>query len=373
MKKLFALVLAVAMVLSLAAVSFATVDGVLVVNETAMVESDGEISGQLVDTREYGKSVYYLLGGSYEDPADAEGGLVNVPGQNGGIMNQDLFGDANVYALGSADNVKGIKAKATWTENGDLVESVSIVKKRVRAGVYSNTQQNTTNAEFTAYFVQVKFANKSTTASTDVYGKIEVSKGSLEYVFNPFITLRTERGDNDTIELGKDDRIYEFVTENEDPDNGKIEGNDEQEFELYGGAGYFVVDTRGQGKILLSNTVEVAKRAEIEATYPDINFYYFNGNGAQFNKTGELKLSASPDQFLYKVGADGVTLTKVDAEYDDVDECFVVKTRVLGQYAIADEELDLTLQEVAEDDDSAIEVVPGDEVSPENPSTGAAA
>ena len=339
MKKVFALVLAAAMVLSMSAISFATVED-LGIQDPPLLASSGVVQG---DNPVNGiinyNNIYYLL----YDNAKFEAGNTAQ----------------NAHFLTTADEVKGLKAKVEWEQNEDLVKDVQIVKKKY---------EDLNNLTGYAYFVEISFNAQNTTSSYDVYGELEVKKGSTEANVPVFVTLRRGLNDNDTIELTDSNKIYKFK-ENADNRKGEVEPDEEQEFVLFGGAGWFVVDTYGQNDILLSNDVKVSEQAEIEAKYPDINFYYFNGNGAVFNKIGQLKLVAPEDSFLYRIEEDG-TLTLVEnAEYDDSDECWVINTRTLGQYVIADAELE-DITDVADPDD----VTGVDDVTPPaNVETGAAA
>lgn len=331
MKKVFALVLAAAMVLSMSAISFATVEN-LYLEPDYYTASDG-----VVQMANYGAStlnysnIYYLL-------ADED----------------------DMTYLETAEEVKGLKAKAEWEQNEDLVKDVQIVKKKFEG--------HTTFGSGYAYFVEISFNAQNTTSSYDVYGELTVKKGSTEASAPVFVTLRRGLNNNDTIELTDSNKIYKFK-ENADINKGEVEPDEEQEFVLFGGAGWFVVDTYGQNNILLSNDVKVSEQAEIEAKYPDINFYYFNGNGAVFNKIGQLKLVAPEDSFLYRIEEDGTLTLVKNAEYDDSDECWVINTRTLGQYVIADAELE-DITDVADPDD----VTGVDDVTPPaNVETGAAA
>lgn len=336
MKKVFALVLAAAMVLSMSAISFATV-------ENLGIEPDyNTASSGVVQMASYGEdtlnydSIYYLL---YDE-------------------------DTGKF-LTTADEVKGLKAKADWEQNEDLVKDIQIVKKKY-AGFVGNGNQAAGDGY--AYFVEISFNAQNTTSSYDVYGELEVKKGSTKDNVPVFVTLRRSLNKDDTIELTDSNKIYKFK-ENADNNKGEVEPDEEQEFVLFGGAGWFVVDTYGQNDILLANDVKVSEQAEIEAKYPDINFYYFNGNGAVFNKIGQLKLVAPEDSFLYRIEKDGTLALVENAEYDDSDECWVINTRTLGQYVIADAELE-DITDVADPDD----VTGVDDVTPPaNVETGAAA
>ena len=102
----------------------------------------------------------------------------------------------------------------------------------------------------------------------------------------------------------------------------------------------------------------------------DLSFYNFKGTKDAFTKTGELFIPADDETFIYEI-VDG-ELVEVDAEYVEDYEVdgfsekdgWVIKTKELGYYVVADEELVVAEEEV--------EAKPEVEADKANPETGAA-
>ena len=60
------------------------------------------------------------------------------------------------------------------------------------------------------------------------------------------------------------------------------------------------------------------------------------------NRTGDLWITADADTFIYEISEDGKTLKEVaNAEYNEDEEAWEIRTRKLVGYAISDKELDL--------------------------------
>ena len=79
---------------------------------------------------------------------------------------------------------------------------------------------------------------------------------------------------------------------------------------------------------------------DVATIYPNANLEFFYGNGGTFNRIGTLYLHAEPGSYLYQLRDDG-RLVEANAEYDEYDENFVIKTRTINKYVISDVELPL--------------------------------
>ena len=113
----------------------------------------------------------------------------------------------------------------------------------------------------------------------------------------------------------------------------KEEGEIDIEFE---DVATFTVDISGQGKLNLAWNTSFNKEFGAMYDYANLTFVNFEGTPS-FNKNGTLMVYAEPDTFFYEVTEDGAK--KVDAEYDEDYEAWVLTTRTLSSYVISDVEL----------------------------------
>jgi len=236
----------------------------------------------------------------------------------------DALVAANSEFVFESDAVDGIKIKQKWDMNSRLINSVEIAKKKVTGG-------NTTHKYI--YFVAVDLKDSGSTNAADISGTIQLRKsGEFDY---------------EEMELAVDMEIaYEISEDNEITEDVKLfkeghgfEGDENEEFTFEcDDETYFEVNTLGQGKVLLAASSDFDE--DVSIVYPNANLDFFYGNGGSFNKTGTLYLAAESGSYLYQLRDDG-RLVKAVAEYDEYDECFVIKTRTLGKYVISDTELPL--------------------------------
>ena len=122
----------------------------------------------------------------------------------------------------------------------------------------------------------------------------------------------------------------------------------------------------------------VAGEMDVEAD----SFFKFDNENANFSRTGTL-LIASDDESLVPYSIEDGELVKVDAEYvenyaiahtNKKVNGFVFKTKQLGNYVLATEEIAEEVEEPADEEKPAEENKPAEEVKPEtkpNPETGA--
>ena len=340
MKKFLSMALAATMIMSMAAVAFAA-DPVL---GTLSAFNSGQCFD--VDNKNFVPATEYKYGNTYYY-----------------LLSDDTNGVGNrVYVVDQKD-AKDLKITAKWDTNGDYVESVGWEKVIIK-------DASTNNQEKGVYLIAVKLKEQPTSTKTkDIIGTITVKDSSSknfdltdsakEIKIEVALTAKNPAADSMDQTADKT-QVFEFKE-----DNGTAE--EEHEISLYADAGKFVVNTIGQGKLVIKTNVKY--NAGIEGVAPDVNYTYFNGNNATFNRLGNLYLNANEGEFLYKVNADG-TLTKVDAKYDSDEEAFVVRTRVIGSYVISEKELDV--EKVNAGVKAPEETAPVAPVAPTNPGTGAA-
>ena len=342
MKKTFALVLAIAMVMSLAAVSFAAADVEMSLTGPNKYSADAKKMTALGAKTpiEYGKAVYYML--------DSGEGMITD------------------YA-----DVEKLKVKVKWEMGADLVESIAIVKKNVELGTKYG------------YFLEVKTVAKEVTSDADIVGTVTFNKKKsndstwtvkdcdvdinfiVGYPYNYNVT---------EVEEVEDEEIttYPYLVKGDIADLVwdeyyllKFDYDDEVEFSfgsINGGnnEGTFTVDVSGQGKILFKYNTKANEA--ITAANPGAKMKFISFNNPKFNRTGEFMFEMEDGAYAYQI-VDGKLATIPSCEYDDADEAFYFHTRTLGSYVFSDVEL---VDAVA-----AAPVVEAPAV--ENPTTGAAA
>ena len=122
----------------------------------------------------------------------------------------------------------------------------------------------------------------------------------------------------------------------------------------------FTVNVTGQSRLNLAWTTR--HDPEVAALDESVNmdFITFTGNPS-FNRTGTMYIYAADDTFLYQV-VDG-KLEKVDAKYNEDYEAWEFRTRTLGQYVIADGEIDL--ESITDNTDDSSSTTDGGKVNPD--------
>ena len=403
MKKFFAMAMAAAMIASMSAVSLAAgtiatgsdsngtvkVDGTKkyypVINAVGPFTYDADDKGLDSGVVEYGNTAYFML---------IEGDDTSA------TTNGDTISDSPVATLVTeSETVSSLKVKASWEEGKSNVASVSIVKKKV-----SNTESGTSTLKdedgnlyptmssllssvsglvdsYTVdkyyYFIAIATNSSTSTADTDIIGTLTLSKSKHPKVDDLDMDIAVNVGwennyNSDANSLGLNvtgdvgplkSETYYAMKFNCD-DEVDIEFNDES---------IFTVDVSGQSKVLFYYDTEF--NSKIAAKYPLADLNFWNGNGAKFNRVGEMFLSCDEDyaQFLYQVNSDGTLSEVAGAEYDKYDEGFYFNTRVLGTYVISDMELDVSSTSTTTTPDTTTPVVTTPVPVVTNPSTGAAA
>lgn len=185
------------------------------------------------------------------------------------------------------------------------------------------------------YLIEIPIKkNSGYTSSQDVFGNFEL-RASKPYFFG---ADETKENVNFYVDVDADvnsgtDEIYDGTHVYEFNDM------EDDEITLYGGDGTFIVDTRGQGKLVIKTDVKYNKG--IEKANPNANYVYYNSNYPTFNRLGYLYLKANRGDRIYKVDKSTGRLTKMSVPYDRDMEAFKIRTRTLGCYVVAERELDL--------------------------------
>jgi len=324
MKKFFALVLALVMMMSMASVSFADwyVSGSLNV-ESDVLDFDADTNSMSYDVTkiQYGDTVYFNI---YDD--------------------EDFPGDFGGDFIASPKFMEKVKIKTTFEMGEDIVESVELVK--MRASIDGAT-------EYTEYFIAVKLADKAVTYDTDVVGTFEIDRKAIKgedvgLAYNlpkvdglkvdfAFPVFYTRNWVNDATKYLVDDEVELLY------DKAyalKFESDEEVEL-LFGGAnngpneGTFTVDVSGQGKVFIKWNTKADEA--LAAANPGVDMHFVNFNDVKFNRTGEFMYEMEDGVAAYVIH-DGV-VTKMADCYDASEEAFVFNTNVLCNYVFANAEL----------------------------------
>ncbi len=235
----------------------------------------------------------------------------------------NLMAAQNKYVYES-DAVDGVKIKAKWDMNGKLIDSVQLAKKKVMGETLSQKY---------IYFIEVDLKDGGSTTATDISGTIQLRKsGEFDYDDMELdVDIELAYATSNDSEITEDLKLFKegYGFEPDDAYEFTFECDDES---------YFEVNTNGQGKLLLSATADFD--TDVATIYPNANLEFFYGNGGTFNRIGTLYLHAESGSYLYQLRDDG-RLVEVNAEYDEYDENFIIKTRTLGKYVISDVKLPL--------------------------------
>lgn len=391
MKKFFALAMAAAMIASMSAVSFAAVGTVAtgfddygtvkidgnkkyypIVDAIGPFTYDADDKALEDETVEYGETAYYML----------------IQGKDNATANGDkISANPALELVTESETVSSLKIKAVWEEGKNLVSSVSVVKKKVSnnatavsgqeysdmTALVGGTLVATYSPDQYYYFIAIATNSSTSTSDADVIGTLTVSKSKHPKVDDLDMDIQINVGwENSYVNNSTDYLVTGDVGPLDDETNYalKFDYDDEVDIEFEDGS-IFTVDVSGQGKLLLYYDTEF--NSKIAAKYPLAELNFWNGNGAKFNRVGEMFLACKEDysQFLYQVNADGTLSEVTGAEFDKYDEGFYFNTRVLGTYVISDMELDIAPAVTTPSVETPVVTTPAPVVT--NPSTGAAA
>ncbi len=299
MKKLFALILALGLCLSLSAPALAAdylVTGIsdiprklddngYVSDEEASTDSDDE------DRINYGDTIYFAFESDYHPD-----GLVT-----------------------ESTAVSSITTRTDWDSGRSIVESINTVRKKDAAtGEYR-------------YYLAVTLRESTSKSDTDVYGTITLKKTGTNGFDTPDNTLdlgvyitvgKPELEAYSGMTLTEYEAIYTFYS-----DMGDV-----LIYLTDGAVGYFEVEGANQ-ELALSCDIEYDE--DMVEKYPDAYLDFVNCNGARFSRTGRMVLYAEQGSYLYTVNDDG-SLTRVFAGYDKQEGGLYFNTRTLDRYVISD-------------------------------------
>lgn len=367
MKKFFAIAMAAAMIASMSAVSLAVgtiatgsdsngtvkVDGTKkyypIIDAIGPFTYDADDKGLDSGVVEYGETAYFMLIQGYDSNATSNGDTIDD--------------NATPQLVTESETVSSLKVKTSWEEGKNLVSSVSIVKKKVSNDVDTQSLKDEDGELYPTmttllnkvtglvdsytvdkyyYFIAIATNSSTSTTDADIIGTLTLSKSKHPKVDDLDMDIAVNVGWENN--YNSSDELY--VTGDIGPLKSetyyalKFNCDDEVDIE-FADESIFTVDVSGQGKVLLYYDTDF--NSKIAAKYPLAELNFWNGNGAKFNRVGQMFLACKEDyaQFLYQVNADGTLSEVPGAEFDKYDEGFYFNTRVLGTYVISDMELEL--------------------------------
>ena len=354
---------------------------------------------------EFGKTAYYFL---TSRTLEGEANEANYTDENKSTAADasDILDAAKVKFVTNSDTVSGLKIKTDLEEGEDLIDGITVTKKKISdVGRYEHEVGDTGEDEWIPdstegsaalnllkgygfeedkyyYMIALSIEDSSSVSDADIIGSFILSKTgkpkcddiSFDFAINVDweYSYRNDTSADQELTITGDfepvlaDKYYAL----------KFDCDEEVEF-TFEDDSTFTVDVSGQPKTLVYYDTEYNSR--VASRYPLAELNFWNGNGAKFNRTGEFFLAVGEDaedyaQFLYQVNSDGTLSEVPGAEYDDSDGGFYFKTRTLGSYVYSD--MDLS-DEIEEDENDDIVVTPDDSVVspvvPVNPGTGARA
>lgn len=341
---------------------------------------------------------YYINGKQYKTEEAFEEAL-----KNGEYTEKDVYVTVNLEKIDSVDNVVGkpvVEEEGTkldyghytgnidknWSINlieafngvAELIEKAElyratatdyasyskytdeIMPKAVYLKVTLKKEWKTADDETMKYYVYVAKNNGSTSDKTnEVWVSGTYENTDYEYVnfdwtnnANEAKLWKVRKGENGTA-------VFDFADK-----------------------AFFTVKMYSEESMYLDLSTAYDKTIAGEMDVEADSFYKFDNENANFSRTGELVIVSDDDSLVPYSIEDG-ELVKVDAEYvenyaiahtNTKVNGFVFKTKQLGNYVLATEEIDEEVEEPAKDEKPAEENKPAEEVKPDtkpNPETGA--
>lgn len=277
-------------------------------------------------------------------------GMIEAKGwkdNKGGIFaNIDAAGDAaekagDIKAPEKGLILPGASVPATNTDAWDTAVR-NVLSAEVDKAAKWDGHDVAFDTEYT-YWVAIDTKDDDTTALLDLAGSIYVgttkSKAYDENAYDLDFTFSNRVDDYSDADVVEDEYTFK-------PDSRAVVkfAKDAEDVTLYFGSEediWYEFDARGQSALNFAFTFDYNR--EIAADYPEANIDFITWTAQpSTNRTGTLYITADPDSFIYEISEDGKTLKEVaNAEYNEDEEAWEIRTRKLVGYAISDKELDL--------------------------------
>ena len=255
-----------------------------------------------------------------------------------------------------------------WSVGGKTYDDIEKAKDALldEVTVILDAQKTGADTGYT-YWVKIDTVEDDTTKVVDLAGILYVgrTRNKAEDADNAFhLDAPLSNRVNDSTNYVTVDDEYTFK-----PDSRSVVkfDKDADDVVLYFGENedaWFEVDARGQSALNLEFTFDFNR--EIADLFPkaNIDFLTFTSEPS-FNRTGTLYIVADADSFIYEVTENGVKEI-ANAEYDEDEEAWVIRTRKLAAYAISDRELDTSITLDGEDNTTSVDA----DGNKQNPDTG---
>ncbi len=286
MKKLFSVVLALAMIAAAAPVA-------------------------LADSTGYSEGDVYLKDDDYYD--DHVTSL--APGSSGYVYLCDYDSDITTTAPKS---IRIDEMEVLDSDDGDTVKLISVERTASRLKVDSDNR---------AWFAKITV--KPVSSSSYPEDGFDVIELTLEYTYD---------GVDETVTVNLDSIEYEEADDEfeEDEKMFTYEKDDDVDIDLPDSAGSFTGTARKDFDIVAAMDTEVDN--SLLNKYPNADMRFFNGNGATFPVTnGKMTIYADSGDYLYEVS--GSTLTDRSSTWSSSKSAFVISTTKIGQYIVSDARL----------------------------------
>ena len=249
-----------------------------------------------------------------------------------------------------------------------LEHNMKEIVKNATKKSYPNATDDKFDSDY-AWFVVINFNNEAANIDEDVMGKVTVAKSSAVAKDN-FENEECYKELN-FLNINKVTKPHEH---DEYATNQELE---DFEFELDGQQAMLVVDTTGvKDAFYTCFTTKMNETVWDKYSEPDYELYFYGfDNAVKFNRTGDLFFYAEDAEFtadwhVYEiVDAKTGELKEVPAVYDEEENTLKIRTRVLKNYVVSEEDLLATEDAPVEEDKTD---APVEEVKPEKdvPNTG---
>jgi len=398
MRKFFALALAVAMVLSLASVSFAAtseLDPVAVAVPHDYSADKNTMTPYADKMAEYGDTVYFPIVYDTGVQASAYEEIEKMKIKTEFEMGEELVDSISIVKKGldteyAVEDITGVTFEADWTTELVVEHDYSTADELKDAldayvadlsnftfkvsGVVTDaedvTETNVDNTQVTVtandeeletaevvvagdyyYYVAMKLKDAVTTADADVIGTFEFNRKENKKNGNNIEEIDEEKIDfafnvwyeNNYLAVDEMGETFALVGSEgaqlkwDDMYILKFDCDEEVDIEFGEGAlneGVFTVDVSGQSKIAFEYNTK-ANEAICDAN-PGVEMFFVNFNGAKFNRVGQFEYEMEDMVAAYEIVDDKL----VEINGLEVDgEVATFYTRTLGAYVFATAEL----------------------------------